>query len=129
MAPSSTSSVEVSNAVYRFHHSHFQHVSNICAAVVTPRQCTSSNLKSSPISAVMIAWRLIIRARLVNGRAAALMMAIGWDILRTQWRAICHTLCRHKSPMSSHREELSLRQCYLCQVSSILAPSQRSRRC
>lgn len=128
MALSSTSSVEVSNAVYRFHHSHFQHVSNICAAVATPRQCTSSNSKSSAISAAMIAWRLIIPARLVNGRAAAVTMAIGWDILRTQWRATCRTLCRHKSPMSSHREELSLRQCYLFQVSSMLAPLQRFRR-
>lgn len=128
MARNCTNSVEVSNAAYRYHRSRFHIASNTYAAAATRRPFTFSSWKSrATIKAAMIVWRItaLQRRAIIIGRV---MMQIGWDILRIPWRATCHTLCQHKSPMSSRKEERSLRRCYPCRVSSMHAPSQRFRR-
>lgn len=117
-------SVEVSNAVFQFHHSHFQHVNNISAVVATQRLFTFLSLRRWEMLVEMwIVYRITMCQALIDQ-----MMGIGWDIWKIQWQIICHMLCQHKSPMSSHKGEHSRQQCYPFLVSNMLAPSQRFRK-
>lgn len=117
MERNSSNSGAASSDACRSPRCHSPHASNTYAAAATPKPCTSSSWNGREWAESGRRTSTPVRSRTTTG----------WATWRARLRTICHTLCQHRSPMSSRRGELLLRRCCRWRGSSMLAQLQLSK--